>query len=175
MSDSSPSDRVRSVWRILVFFGGIPVALTIGTLLSGPFLKSENALSATAGLSGTFAGFIVAILTILGDASALLPGNWRVAALQAEEIENRALRLRVIFFCYLASAFLSIYMIGLAETDTGSGIIGILYASLVVYCFIISVELPTTLRSIQQDRVSAIIEQRMAHEKSKRVDVPADD
>lgn len=172
MSDRSSTDRARSVWRILVFLGGIPAALVIGTALSGPFLKSENALAATAGLSGTFAGFIVAILTILGDASALLPGNWRVAALQAEEIENRALRLRVIFFCYLTAAFVSIYMVALAEDDTASGIFGNIYTALIVYCFIISVELPTTLRSIQQDRVTAILEQRMAQDKAKQVDVP---
>ncbi len=171
-----PKSPRQSLWRIFAFGGGIPAAMMAAWPIFHKYIESENALVATAGVCATFAGFIVAILTILGDASALLPGNWRLAALQAEEIESRSTRLKFTFFCYLASSFLSIYMLAVfKECGPARYIPGFFLTSLVIYSLIISSDLPTTLRSIQQDRISAIIEQRMAADRLRQVPPPDGD
>jgi len=129
--------------------------------LSPSLAQSNDALAAAAGVSATFAGFIIAVLTILGDASALLPGSWRVASIQTREIAGRFQRLQFIFYVFLGATFSSILMLAVInEKMPWIEWAAYLNGFLICYAFFTSFELPKALRSIHRERTAAIVESR---------------
>lgn len=151
--------------RLCIFLGGGVSAALTSWRLAPALSDSVDALAAAAGVCATFAGFIIAVLTILGDASALLPGSWRVVSIQTREIVGRFQRLQFIFAVFLGASFSSILLLAVKDRSTG----WVDWASyincfLVAYAFFISFELPKALRSIHAERVAAIIESRKGPE-----------
>lgn len=160
--ESRPRDQKEfDLERVVIFVGGAGLSALVSWQLSSSLVGSVDALAAAAGVCATFAGFIVAVLTILGDASALLPGSWRVASIQNREIVSRFQRLQFIFAVFLGAAFSSILM--LAVRERGSEWVewaAYVNCFLVSYAFFTSLELPKSLRSIHRERAAAMIESR---------------
>lgn len=173
MSGDIPKKKAISFGRLALFILGAPFSLLGAWPIYERYSQSEEALSAVAGVCATFAGFIVAMLTILGDATALLPGSWRLASSQAVEIHRRSLRLQFIFYCYLLAAFSAIFVLVTVNDFTQiRTIIAYFSCSLIIYCVIVSFELPNSLNSIKQDRLNAVVETRREAEKSANKPVP---
>lgn len=147
--------------RLIIFGGGAALSGAASYLLSPSLAQSNDALAAAAGVSATFAGFIIAVLTILGDASALLPGSWRVASIQTREIAGRFQRLQFIFYIFLGATFSSILMLTvITENMPWIKWAAYLNGFLICYAFFTSFELPKALRSIHRERTAAIVESR---------------
>lgn len=173
MLNERPTYRLKDAGRVLLFIFGLPVSAILALPLYERYSQSVDALAATAGVSATFAGFIVAILTLLGDASALLPGNWRVASAQSAEIHVRFRRLQFIFFCYLILCFSAIFLL-ITQNDFTPPRVYIAYAScsLLWYCLIVTFEMPKSLNSIRADRAKALMANRREEEKKNTQPVP---
>lgn len=147
--------------RLMIFVGGAGLSALAAWRLGPSLAASVDALAAAAGVCATFAGFIIAVLTILGDATALLPGSWRIASIQTREIASRFRRLQFIFSVFLGASFSSILMLAV-HGQKQEWVVGAAYLNcfLVVYAFFASLELPKSLRSIHRERTAAVIESR---------------
>ena len=108
------------------------------------------------------AGFIIAIMTLLGE-QALPPGNWRIAELNRSSIIGRLTRQKWLFYTYLAVLciiFVTALLRG-QEQLISAGWIALLersYFGLSVFAFLMSFRLPAALLNIQLTRIDTIIE-----------------
>ena len=108
------------------------------------------------------AGFLIAIMTLLGDQS-VLPGSWRFAELQRTKIEAKLIRQKWLFYLYLITLTL-IFTHTLTKTrwpEFGVWLERFYFGSATT-AFILSFRLPSTLMSVQTDRIDAVIGARKA-------------
>ncbi len=113
-----------------------------------------------------FAGFLVAIVTILGDPS-LIPGeSWKIAEMRRENIELRLISHMWLFFFYLAAiAFLVAAAIleKIPPTIVANGVkvwISRLYLFFGFSSFLFTFGLAKSIFAIQLARIDAEIERR---------------
>jgi len=107
------------------------------------------------------AGVLVAVISIIGDPSMLMPGNWRVGFEHAKDIQERISRFAHLFTLYLISIFLSL----LAQFITDNKIenLDFVFDALMffsVLSILLSIPLPYSLMSIQKDRMDEEIRRR---------------
>ncbi|MAY63208.1 MAG: hypothetical protein CML29_13450 [Rhizobiales bacterium] len=108
------------------------------------------------------AGFLIAIMTLLGDQS-VLPGSWRIAEQSKISIKSKLTRQKWLFYCYLVT--LSLIFINTlieAKYPCASLYLERLYFGFATTSFILSFKLPSTLMSVQTDRIEAVISARRA-------------
>ena len=150
-------DRKRLAMAGIAIFGGC-----ISGALGQPLIHgNEAAINVIVTVFSILAGFLVAITTILGDPSALLPGSWRIAAKQRTAIHSKLLRQKWLFYIYLAT--LGLIFVTMLIKDSHPLVtvwMERLYLGLATAGFIWSLRLPTTLMAIQTERIDAAIEAR---------------
>lgn len=133
-----------------------------GAVYGQPFIHdNEQAINVIVTVFSILAGFLVAVTTLIGDPTALIPGSWRIGSAQRRSLTARLIRHKYLFYVYLLtlSLIFASSLIGKKYPDVsvwleyiylGSAISGLLW----------SFALPTTLLRIQIERVDAVIEQR---------------
>lgn len=113
-----------------------------------------------------FAGFLVAIITILGDPGLIPSGSWRVAELRRENIEAKLITHIWLFVLYLiAIGFLFAgALLNKAHEDVVSMASKIwierLYLFFGVSSFLLTFGLPFALLKFQLNRIDSEIERR---------------
>jgi len=125
-----------------------------------------------------FAGFLIAVITILGDPTMIPEGSWRIAEIRRDNFERR-LRTHVwLFFIYLITIGLLftgiIVQAALDEHHVVRILIERLYLFFGVFSFLLSFWLPISLMTLQRARVDAEIERRRANEGIGRSDQETD-
>ena len=92
--------------RLALILGGIVPAAFL--LWLGPAF-SEGATSATLGILATvfaiLAGFLMAVITMLGDPRSVFVGSWRTASAHRRQIRNALKRFIMLFYAYLITIF----------------------------------------------------------------------
>lgn len=148
------------------FVSHATVAIVAGVLAAyfgGPLIHdNDSAVNVIVTTFSVLAGFLIAIMTILLDPSALLPGTWRIASAQRQEFHKRLLRHKWLFFLYVWTLGL-IFLATLIEAvwpDVARWLEH-LYLGFAVACFVLSLALPSALLRIQSDRVEAVIAARI--------------
>jgi len=111
-----------------------------------------------------FAGFLIAVITILGDPTMIPDGSWRVAESRRDNIERR-LRTHVwLFVLYLLTIgmlFTGVLVQGALDDHHRVRIwIERIYLFFGVFSFLLSFALPVSLMTLQRARVDAEIERR---------------
>lgn len=112
------------------------------------------------------AGFLVAVIAILGDPALLPSGSWQKAENHREAIERRLIRHTWLFGLYLvtiAVIFVSALLRDAPETVVSESIkhwMTRVYIGLGVAAFLLSLALPKMLMNVQRARVDAEIERR---------------
>lgn len=88
-------------YSIGIILGGL-IAFSV-TLVFGELLTHKNtvALTVMATVFSVFAGFTIAITTLLGDPGGLYPGSWRIASAHRRQVRRRLRRQAVLFYVYL--------------------------------------------------------------------------
>ncbi len=111
-----------------------------------------------------FAGFLVGVITILGDPSLLPEGSWRVAELRRDSVERRLITHAWLFILYLLTiGFLFVGVILQAALDDHNLVkiwIERIYLFFGVFSFLLTFGLPFALIRLQRARVDAEIERR---------------
>ena len=146
--------------RATLLVVGVVLGLLSAILLSEPIATNADLLIGIAGVSATFSGFIIAVKTLLGDASAILPGSWRFGLVQSKEIARRFARLNAIFSLYVISTFASLAFAAFANAAHRIWPVDAALTFLLAFTATMTLELPRSLRSIQQERIDAMIEAR---------------
>ena len=113
-----------------------------------------------------FAGFLVAIIAILGDPAAMPRGNWRIAEARRPDLDASIIRHTYLFYCYLlAIGFLFVGVLIKREPASGMPswlrlLIESTYLFFAVFSFLLTLAPPSSLGRIQMARSEAEIEAR---------------
>jgi hypothetical protein len=113
-----------------------------------------------------FAGFLVAIITILGDPAMIPAGSWRVAELRRNSIEARLITHIWLFIFYLIS--IGFLFTGALLNKAPDAVVSMewkiwierLYLFFGVSAFLFTFGLPIALLKFQIGRIDAEIERR---------------
>ena len=114
------------------------------------------------------AGFLVAIIAIVGDPVLLPPGTWRAAELERKKLDSRLIRHRWLFTLYLIT--LGLIFFALLLKDKHACVVlwlerGFLFFG--VFAFVLSLTLPGSLMKVQRERIDAVIEHRRIQDNVK--------
>lgn len=113
-----------------------------------------------------FAGFLVAIITILGDPAMIPDGTWRTAEVRRENIEQKLTRHIWLFVFYLiAIGFLFVGALLNKAPDSVASVewkiwIERLYLFFGIASFLFTFALPNALLKFQIGRIDAEIDRR---------------
>jgi hypothetical protein len=128
---------------------------------------NDQAASIIVTVYSILAGFLVAIIAIIGDPLLVPPGSWRIAEGNREKTVQRLTRHKHLFYIYLLSLGL-IFAAALVK-DTHPQCTAWLeraYLFFSIFAFALSLCLPGALMRMQQERVDHIIETRRRKTKS---------
>jgi hypothetical protein len=147
----------RGIYIIIsALFSGV-VAYNWGCYLQ----LSDDALSGIIGLFSILAGVLVAVISIVGDPSMLLPGNWRVGFEHAKDIQDKISRFSYLFTLYILTVFFVIIaQIAKVGNVDQKNIIFDFLAFFSMFGFMLSLPLPFSLMSIQKERMNEEIKRR---------------
>lgn len=153
------------------------VAVSIGVAVSFPeaLMQSTGALEGIISVFSILAGVLVAVMSIIGDPSMLLTGNWRLGYEHAKDIQKRIGNYANLIALYVVTLIGVLVAILLKE----SGVEGYrwLYATvlgLTTCGLLLSLPLPYSLMQIQKERMSEEIKRRrgVSNETSQTADRP---
>lgn len=128
-----------------------------GMLLKG----SDAARDGLINLFAILAGVLVAVISIIGDPSMLLPGNWRVGSEHADEMQKRIARFSHLFLIYIIS--LVLLVLGAVVKDAQLVKLDAVFPALTFFCAwgaLLSIPLPYCLMAIQKERMKEEIKNR---------------
>lgn len=134
-----------------------------GWLWGGMLRGSEAVLSSIIDVFAILAGVLVAVISIIGDPSMLLPGNWRVGFEHAKDIQDRIARFAHLFSIYLISIFLALVaqFLDSAKIPDVDWVFSTLLG-ISIFGVFLSLPLPYSLMGIQKERMKEEIERRKA-------------
>ncbi len=147
--------------KIAVF--ALRIALSAAAVYWGQPLISGNtqAINLIVTVFSILAGFLVGIITLLGD-PAMLPGKtWRGAFLAKGLLARRILRKKFLFLAYLLTLALIMVSFLVQKSQPALNVwIERSYVFLGTFAFLASLQLPWTLSRIQIDRMEAEVSKR---------------
>lgn len=159
-----------------VDFAKIKSAIAI-TLYSGagaywgqPLIHgNDNAVNIIVTVFSVLAGFLVAIITIIGDPSSLPSGGWQRARLGSEVLYNRLTRHRLLFIMYLITLlFIFIASLVKGKIEVLDILVERIFLFFAISAFTLSFQLPTSLMNLHKERIEHEIESRREMEGIKK-------
>ncbi|HCF2476722.1 MULTISPECIES: hypothetical protein [Pseudomonas aeruginosa group] len=153
-------------WSRIRFFCYAVILSCEGAFLAKPLmLENSEALSVIVTAYSILAGFLVGIITMIGDPKSLPSGSWQVARLSSEIIYRRLKRHKLLFTAYLATIALIFLSILLKKNHSYiNGFVEYIYLFLAIFCFLYSLKLPSTLMQLQEERIEEEIKARRSLE-----------
>lgn len=143
-----------------VLWGGL------GSYFCQPLIHgNQDAINVIVTVFSILAGFLVAVITLVGDPKSLPSGSWQVARLGSELTYDRLIRHKWLFNSYLATLLLIFVSIIIKDRYSVVQLIleyiYMFFAS--ISCFL-SFKLPGALIELQQERIEHEIEDRRKKE-----------
>lgn len=134
-----------------------------------PFIHgNQDAINVIVTVFSVMAGFVVAIITVLGDPKSLPSGSWRRAQLSSTRTYNRLVRQKLLFKCYLIALTLIFLSVLIKDTSPTLQLwIEYIYLFFSVLAFAASFYLPSALIALQQERIDYEIEERKEKERQE--------
>lgn len=159
--------------RVIVILIGI-VATVLTFVLGGPLARGNaQAVTIMVTVFSVFAGFTIAIVTLLGDPMRLMPGSWRIGSAHRRQIKRRLHRQASLFYVYLivlSLAFVaSLFEKYAADLAIGS-ILERLAISIGVGAFIWSVGLPAVFIGAVMERLDEEVRRRREPSESGEIE-----
>lgn len=156
---SKGSNHSRASYLALLGFSALA---GVGAYRFGGHLVQDNteALDVIVTLFSILAGFIIAIMTLLGDES-LRPGGWRRARVDADKVKRRLDRQQQLFWLYLftLSLILASKVIKKPLPDIGHELEKASFG-FAVMALLLSFALPIALRSAQLARIESAVDEK---------------
>lgn len=139
----------------------------IGSYCGQPLIHGNgDAINIIVTVFSILAGFLVAIITIIGDPSSLPSGGWQRARLGSELLYNRLTRHKLLFLMYLTTLlliFISVLLKGKAQQIDVWVERAYLFFS--ISAFSLSFQLPSALMNLHMERIEHEIESRKERDK----------
>ena len=149
-------------WRKVAFLTFAIAFSLVFSRLGQPLIHdNQSAIDVIVTVFSILAGFLVAIIAIIGDPASIPKGSWRIAEAKMPFIEDKINKQKWLFTGYLATLGLIFASLLTAKaSDEISSVLEHIYLFLSCIAFIYSLKLPGFLSRIQRERVSEEIEAR---------------
>jgi hypothetical protein len=126
---------------------------------------NQDAINVIVTVFSILAGFLVALIAMIGDPKSLPSGGWQVARLGSDLTYNRLTRQKWMFYIYLiALALIFLSMLLRNKFQSINCIIEYGYLFFSIVAFILSFKLPSTLMELQKERIEQEISERRKSE-----------
>lgn len=131
---------------------------------------NSDVLTVVTTTTTVFAGFLVAIITVIGDPSMAPSGSWRAAEAKRNGVEQRVvsyINLFILYMMTIASVFLSAAVKKVPHnvmSDEVKEWFDFFYLFLGISAFLLSLTLPFGLLKIQMERLDGEIDRRRRQE-----------
>lgn len=148
-------------WAVVTTIAAAAVA-ALGAYWGQPLIHgNDTAINVIVTVFSILAGFLVAIIAVVGDPLLVPAGTWRIAEGTREKTIQRLTRHKYLFHVYLIALALVFASTLLRDTYQCVGIwLERTYLFLSIFAFMISLRLPAALMKTQQERVDHLIEER---------------
>lgn len=132
------------------------------TYLGKPLISSnQDAINVIVTVFSILAGFLIALITMIGDPKSLPSGGWQVAELSRSLTYNRLTRQKWLFYIYLiALVLIFLSMLVKKEFPAFNNIIEYCYLFFSIVAFLLSFQLPSLLMNLQKERIEQEISER---------------
>jgi len=122
---------------------------------------NERAISVIVNVFSVLAGFLVAVMSIMGDPTGFVFRNWRFAEVARPSVYAKLLRQKYLFILYLlVLSLITIESLIEKQLPAIATVLEQIYFGAAVAAFILSLGLPSALMKIQMDRHDEMIEMR---------------
>lgn len=139
------------------------VSILAGYYFGASLRASTTALSGIISVFSILAGVLVAVISIIGDPSMLLTGNWRLGYVHAKEIQIRIARYAILILLYVVILIVVLVAILLKDNNAdGYQWVFNLLGMLTSLGLLLSLPLPFNLMSIQKERMTEEIRRRQS-------------
>jgi hypothetical protein len=149
-------------WTRLTYFGIAALAGALAGFFGGCLIHdNHDAVEVIVTVFPILAGFLVAIMTIVGDPSVFGGRSWRAAELAMDPTYRSLVRQKWLFLLYLITVA-GVFAAALLKKKwpMTTEIIERVYFGLAVGAFVLSLSLPGSLMRIQLERHEAMIARR---------------
>lgn len=155
--------------RNFLFYGVCFAVGAVGAYYGQPYVRDNaDAVLIIITVFSVFAGFLVAIITILGDPAMIPQGTWRTVEVRRQNVEHRIIRHIFLFIIYLVT--IAILFAGSLIKKVPDEIISEIwkiwidrsYLFLAISSFLMTLALPASLLKVQMGRLDTEIERRQA-------------
>jgi hypothetical protein len=91
-------------WKRIIFFTVAGGAGFVGFCYGQPLIhENELAINVIVTVFSILAGFLVAIMSIMGEPGVFLSRTWRASELNRKNVVNRLIRQKWMFYLYLVT------------------------------------------------------------------------
>lgn len=123
--------------------------------------ENYDAMNVLVTVFSILAGFLIAVISVLGDPSLFRDGSWRLAEIERKESVIRLTKHKWLFTLYLISLGIVFALFLIKDKQPFiSNILEILFLFFGSLSFIFSLQLPATLMRIQEEKIEREIEKR---------------
>ena len=154
-------DKGKLLYALIVIVISVLVACFGQPLIHG----NQDAINVIVTVFSILAGFLVAVITLVGDPKSLPAGSWQLARLGSDLTYNRLNRHKWLFKGYLTTLFLIFVSIVVKNkypiTQVYLEYVYLFFAS--ISCFL-SYRLPSALMELQKERIEHEIDERRKKE-----------
>lgn len=134
----------------------------LGSYIAKPLIEgNQDAINVIVTVFSILAGFLIAVITLIGDPKSLPSGGWQLARLGSDLTYNRLTRQKWLFYIYLIALvliFVSMLLKGLFKEINVW--VEYVYLFFSIIAFILSFKLPSTLMELQRERIEQEIAER---------------
>jgi hypothetical protein len=134
----------------------------LGSYIAKPLIEgNQDAINVIVTVFSILAGFLIAVITLVGDPKSLPAGGWQIARLGSDLTYNRLTRQKWLFYIYLAALVLIfVSMLLKAKFREINVWVEYIYLFFSIIAFILSFKLPSTLMELQRERIEQEIAER---------------
>ena len=149
--------------KVLISCLAIAIGALAATYLQPLIHGNKEATNVIVTVFSILAGFLIAIIAIIGDPVLLPPGTWQAAELERGKLNRRLSRHKWLFVAYLIT--LMLVFVSFLFTKTYPALTTYLeraYLFFGAFSFVLSFQLPWVLMKVQSERIDSWIEHRRA-------------
>ncbi|USE70855.1 hypothetical protein CTT31_17695 [Pseudoalteromonas maricaloris] len=159
MSREIDKDKIKLAVCLLLWGG-------LGSYLCQPLIHgNQDAINVIVTVFSILAGFLVAVITLIGDPKSLPAGGWQVARLGSDLTYNRLIRHKWLFKAYLITLFLIFISIVIKNKYPAVRLVlEYTYMFFATISCVLSFKLPSALIELQQERIEHEITERRKRE-----------
>lgn len=162
-------------WRIWI--GVCTCGIAVLAAWKGRFLvhASPSAVDVLVTVFSILAGFLVAIIAIVGDPALLPTRNWRSVSVRSRSISSQLTRYKWLFYLYLFTLG-GIFLARLLESNFPQVTCWLEYIYLFfgVWAFELSLFLPNTLTKIHEKKIDEAVREQSKIDKKMPGDLAAE-